>query len=181
MRGNAKVCNLLQDNNITLRFVEDSDAALLMELNNDPEIARCVVGTPRTVTLSQQLQWMENIKSETKTKRFIVEYDGESVGTVIISDIDLCNKVANVNIKIKSGLHGKGIGKRSIKLALAYCFDKLELFCVTAHVLSYNKASIALFEHCGFTNEGVLRSRVIKDKQRFDLFSFSMLRDEFQK
>jgi RimJ/RimL family protein N-acetyltransferase len=124
---------------------------------------------------------MEKIKSEASTKRFIIEYDGMPVGTVIISDINVSSLTANINIKLKSSARGKGIGKQSICLGLKYCFEGLGLFCVTAHILPYNTASIALFERCGFTKEGVMRSRVVKQGKRFDLLSYSILTDEFKK
>ncbi len=167
-------------NGVLLRDVKNTDASLLMELNNDLEISKYVVGTPKRVTLEEQLKWMEKLKFETNTKRFIVEYNGESVGTVILSSIDEANLTANMNIKLLRTVHGKGIGKQSLKLALKYCFNTLNLFCVTAHILSYNTASIALFESCGFTKEGMLRSRVVKQGKRFDLLSYSILSCEFE-
>lgn len=166
---------------VALRELEASDAAFLMELNNDLEIARFVVGNPRQVTLEEQLRWMEGVKTETRVKRFIVELDGASVGTVIISDIDRANLTANVNIKLQKSARGKGVGKRSVRLALKYCFEVLGVFCATAHVLAYNEASLALFAACGFVNEGVMRSRAIKNGERCDLVSFSILRDEFER
>ncbi len=174
------ICQLKIDNHsILLRDVDVDDAVFLMELNNDLEIGKYVVGNPRQVNLYEQMQWMDKIKSETRTKRFIVEYDNVSVGTIIISDIDLFNLTANINIKLLKHSRGKGIGKQSIKLALKYCFEVLDIFCVTAHILSFNQASLALFKSCGFTREGVLRSRVIKNNKRCDLISYSITRQEF--
>lgn len=173
------ICQSTNDEHrIVLRSLENSDAEFLMELNNDPEIAKYVVGNPRTVTLQEQMQWMEKAKSEVNTIRFIVERDGSPAGTVIISNIDHSNLTANINIKLKKTARGKGVGKQSIKLALKYCFENVGLICITAHVLAFNKASLALFEKCGFTKEGILRSRVIKENQRCDLVSFSILRNE---
>lgn len=167
------------ESQVVLRPVVISDAELLMELNNDPEIAKYVVGTPCVVTLTEQMQWMERIASERNVKRFVVEYSGLAIGTIIISEINYPNLTANLNIKLLKSARGKGIGKQSVKLALQYCFDCLEMSCITAHVLEYNKASLALFESCGFVREGVLRSRVIKQGKRFDLVSFSIIRGEF--
>ena len=170
----------LDNKNVTLRLIDDADAVFLMELNNDLEIAQYVVGNPRIVTLQEQMEWMKNAKADTLTKRFIVEYDGLSVGTIILSNIDLTNLTTNINIKLKKTSRGKGIGKQSIKLALEYCFKIMNIFCVTAHVLSFNEASLALFKSCGFTEEGILRSRVIKNNKRCDLISFSMMCTEFE-
>lgn len=164
---------------ISLRDIEIEDAVFLMELNNDLEIAKYVVGNPKQVTLEEQMQWMENLKLERQTKRFIIEYDGLPVGTIIISNIDLLNSVANINIKLQSFARGKGIGRQSVFLALEYSFLKMKIYCITAHVLPFNEASLALFKSCGFVQEGILRSRVIKNNKRFDLVSFSITYSDF--
>lgn len=59
-------------------------------------------------------------------------------------------------------------------------FKIMGIFCLTAHVLLYNKASLALFQSCGFIREGILRSRVIKNNKRCDLVSFSMTYNDFE-
>ena len=122
---------------------------------------------------------MENIKTEVNCKRFIVEHNAIPVGTVIISNIDWSNLTASVGIKLHRTAQGKGIGKQCITMVVKYCFETLGLYCLTAQVLTYNKASLALFRSCGFINEGILRSRVIKENKRCDLAIFSMIRDEF--
>ena len=170
----------IDKNRVVLRDIKIDDAAFLMNLNNDSEIAKYVVGTPKKVTLQQQMQWMKNIKHETQIKRFIVEFEYSPVGTVIISDIDSSNATANINIKLQASIRGKGIGKQCIKLAMEYCFKIMGIFCLTAHVLLYNKASLALFQSCGFIREGILRSRVIKNNKRCDLVSFSMTYNDFE-
>ena len=168
-----------EDSRILLRDIESKDAEFLMELNNDKEISHFVVGNPRTVTLQEQLQWMENIKNEKNCKRFIVEVDGLAVGTVIVSNIDTVNGTAGIGIKLNNAVQGRGIGKKSINLVMKYCFEVLNLACLTAHILEYNKASQALFRSCGFVEEGRLRSRVVKENKRYDLFIFSKLKSEY--
>lgn len=165
---------------VAIRNIEDRDAELLMELNNDIEISHYVVGNPRIVTLDEQMLWLEKIKTEKNCQRFIVEYQGVASGTLIVSNIDTVNLTANLSIKLHKNAQGKGIGKQSIKLMVKYCFEFLKLECLTAHVLIYNQASLALFRSCNFTNEGILKSRVIKDGKRCDLVSFSITKDDFR-
>ena len=156
------------------------DAQVLMEMNNDPMITQFVVGSPRLVTLDEQIIWMSRLKNEKNIDRFMIDFKGQAVGTIIISDISECNKTGNMNIKLLPISWGKGIGTKSIQLALDYCFNKKKLMCITAHILSYNNASIALFTKSGFKKEGVLRSRVLKNDKRCDLVSFSILKDEYE-
>ena len=173
--------NLNSDKKVELRPIRFSDAQFLMELNNNDEIAKYVVGTPRKVTLEEQKKWMELLKEEKGTVRFVVECNHTSIGTVIISDISCTNLTANVNIKLHPSVWGEGYGKKSVNLAVSYCFSKLRLKCLTAHVLSYNNASLTLFERCGFQREGLLRSRIVKNGDRKDLVSFSILETDYNK
>lgn len=164
---------------IDLREIKKEDYKILMEMNNDPKIAKYVVGNPKKVTEKEQLTWMEKIKTENNTKRYIITKNKIGIGTIIISDINFENKIANINIKLLSSESGKGIGKKAILLSLEKCFNELNVECVTAHILSYNERSIKTFEKCGFTREGTLRNRVIKNNIKYDLFSYSILKEEY--
>ena len=155
--------------NINLRFIEKKDAHILMELNNNKQIADFVVGNPQHVNIEKQLSWIENLNKEKNIKRWIICFNEQAVGTVFLSSIDFSNKVGNVNIKILPRFQGKGIGKQALSLLCNIAFDELGLFCLTANVLSYNTKSKELFEKCGFRVDGILRSRVIKNGKRFKM------------
>lgn len=164
---------------LNLRDISLKDAVLLMELNNNKNIAKFVVGNPTTVTLEEEKLWIDNQKNINDTIRKIIEYDDVSVGTVIFSDIDLINKVANINIKILPEYQGKGLGKISISRACYVAFNELNLYCLTAHILDYNTCSQNLFESIGFNREGILRKRVIKNKKRYNLIVYSLLVEDY--
>lgn len=164
------------DHYIKLRWIEKKDAQILMELNNNEEIANCVVGNPKKVSYNEQLVWMAKITEEKNTVRMMIEYDRTVVGTLIISNIDFNNKTGNINIKILPKYHGKKIGTNALNMACQYAFEDLGLCCLTAHILPDNTASISLFTKAGFCKEGILRSRVIKADHRKDLISMSYLK-----
>ena len=162
---------------VKLRWIQENDASVLMELNNNNEIANCVVGNPKKVNYEEQLLWMTKRAEEKNTVRMMIEYDGIAVGTIIINNVDFNNKVGNINIKILPKYHGKKIGANALDIACQYAFEELNLFCLTAHILSDNVASISLFAKKGFMKEGILRSRVIKNEYRMDLISMSYLKN----
>ncbi|MCF0260241.1 MAG: GNAT family N-acetyltransferase [Erysipelotrichaceae bacterium] len=170
-----------KEGRVAIRKIKMADAPILMEMNNDAQISSSVVGTPSKVTLEEQIKWLENLKNEKDTIRFMVDFEHQPVGTIIISDLNQSNKTGNMNIKLLPRAWGKGIAFSSMGLALDYCFQDLGLECLTAHVLPFNQASVSLFLKLGFVNEGLLRSRVSKDNQRFDLVSFSLLKNEYLK
>lgn len=51
---------------ISLRKIRIEDASLLMELNNNQDIAKFVVGNPILVNMDQELKWIKNLKNEKK-------------------------------------------------------------------------------------------------------------------
>ena len=179
LRGKQMSLKKFEDSDILLRKIEQEDAIVLMNLNNNPEIMKCVVGNPKVVTMEQQKKWMEKIKDEKNVYRLMICCQNVAVGTIIISNIDEGTKLANLNIKIDKEYWGKGIGFHAIKKALNICFVDFGLHCVTAHILTENLASLALFKKCGFKEEGVLRARVFKDEEYKDLVSLSILSFEY--
>ena len=46
-------------------------------------------------------------------------------------------------------------------------------------MLSYNERAIRAYERAGFVRKGVLRQIVQRDGQRYDMFAYSILRDEW--
>lgn len=166
------------ENKILLKSISTEDAEVLMELNNNPEVSKYVVGNPVIVDLEQQLRWMKKLETEKNTKRWMITYDGISVGTIILSDIDSENLVGNMNIKLLPTSQGKGIAKVAMKEACRIAFEELELYCLTANILVYNIKSQKLFETLGFHKDGILRSRVVKNRERYDLFTYSLLKND---
>lgn len=168
----------MESKKILLKSISVEDAEVLMELNNNIEVSKYVVGNPVIVDLKQQLGWIKNLETEKNTKRWMITYDGISVGTIILSNIDLKNLVGNMNIKLLPISQGKGIAKVALKEACKIAFEELGLYCLTANILAYNIKSQKLFESLGFHKDGILRSRIIKDQDRYDLFTYSLLKDD---
>ena len=168
----------MNQSDVRLRHLCTNDAVVLMELNNSKAISDFVVGNPQPVNLEQQLLWMKNLEHETNTVRWMIDYEGAAVGTVILSSVDRSNFTANMNIKLLPQYHGKGIAKKALMIACDIAFDELNIFCLTANILSYNIASYTLFQKVGFKKDGILRSRVIKNGNRCDLITLSLLKTE---
>lgn len=163
---------------VHLRPIYKDDAIVLMELNNNKLISDYVVGNPQNVSFDQQMAWMERLEHEKNTVRWMIDFDDQTVGTVILSSIDHSNATGNMNIKLLPQFHGRGIAKKALSVACDIAFDELNMFCLTANILSYNVASLMLFQKIGFRQDGVLRSRVIKNGKRCDLITLSFLKSE---
>lgn len=169
---------ILFDEVVKLRAIEESDAAVLMDLINDPEIEQNVLGYSFPVSLAQQKKWIADAANE-KTIRYIIEAKGEAVGTAIVSSLDYKNGTGNLNIKLLKTARGKGYASHTVSLLLNYCFEELNINCVIANVLEYNDSSKHLWEKFGFSLDGVLRERVYKKGKYHNVLSYSLLQGEW--
>ena len=164
---------------VVLRAVEEADNAMLLSLINDPDTEMMLGGSSWPISEAEQLKWFENQEKSRDVLRCIVGLrdDDRAIGTVILSDIDQKNGTAQIHIKMsKDGGRGKGYGTDSVKTLVNYAFGELRLNCIYADILSYNTASVKLFEKCGFKKDGVLRARVYKGGAFVDVYAYSLLR-----
>lgn len=167
--------------NVVLRAISMKDANLLMELINDAETEKMLGGSSFPVSLEGQEKWISAQTGRIDVLRCIValKENEEGIGTVILSDIDTKNGVAQVHIKMdKQRGRGKGYGSDALNAIANYAFDEMRLNCIYADVLEYNTVSQKLFEKCGFHRDGVLRSRVFKGGRYINVVSYSRLKEE---
>ena len=163
---------------VTLRAIEPTDATLLRELINDPEIENMLGGWSFPVSQSAQKDWIDGLTHEQNTLRCIIETETprEAIGTVILSSIDLKNGNAEVHLKIASGSpRGKGYGTDAIRAIVRYGFSELRLRCIYANIVEYNEPSVKLFKKCGFELDGVLRERLYKNGKYINILVYSIL------
>lgn len=171
---------ILRDDLIELRAIEKKDAALLLEMINDPEMEATVVGWSYPVSEEQQLEWINNIQSD-KNIRFAIDAGKGIVGTAIISSLDHKNRTANLNIKLSKSERGKGYASHAIRLMTDYCFKELNLNCITANVIEDNISSRTLFQKIGFIEDGILRERVYKSGVYKNIVAYSLLKSEWER
>lgn len=165
---------------ILLRAVEASDNSMLLSLINDPDTEMMLGGSSWPISESEQLKWFERQEHNKESLRCIVaekEKPERAIGTVILSEVDSKNGTGHLHIKMsKDGGRGKGYGTDAVSALVRYAFDELRLNCIYANILSYNEVSIRLFEKCGFQRDGVLRARIYKKGQYFDVFAYSIIK-----
>lgn len=171
----------IKGNNVVLRAVSMKDAKLLLELINDSDTEKMLGGSSFPVSLEEQEKWIASQNGRTDVLRCIVTGidDDTGLGTVILTDIDYKNGVAQVHIKMdKENGRGKGYGKAALNAIVHYAFEEMRLNCVYAEVIEYNTISQRLFEKCGFKREGTLRARVYKSGKYNNIILFSKLKED---
>lgn len=164
---------------IYLRAVEITDKEVLLNIINDSETEHSLGGWSFPISSLNQEDWIKAQKPDTQNLRCMIndKIDYETMGTVILSDIDYKNGNAEIHIKLLKNGRGKGYGADTISTLVNYAFNELRLNCIFAHVNSYNIPSRKLFEKCGFIMEGNLRGRIFKQGEYHDVIILSVINE----
>lgn len=167
---------------VLLRAIEKGDKNLLYTLVNDPDTERMIGGSSFPVSDYEQENWMNSQIGRTDILRCVIalkEKPEQGLGTVILSDIDMKDAVAQAHIKMADHTgRRKGYGTDALSAMVHYAFSELRLNCIYAEILSYNILSQKLFEKCGFQKEGVLRERVFKGGKFENVIVYSLLKTD---
>ena len=123
---------IITNGDITLRAVEESDNDLLLTLINDPNIERMIGGKSFPVSRNDQINWYKESRLMDKSIRYMIDKKDETVGTIILSNVDYLNGNLEIHIKLLEKFQGMGIGTLSIKMLLNYIFNELRMEMVYA-------------------------------------------------
>ncbi len=165
------------DGVVRFRAVEVNDIETLRQWINDPETARYLsVSWP--VSSSQQQEHFERTRQDDGRKKLAIDlHDGTLIGLLSLKNFDFVNRSVEVGITIGvAEFRGKGLASRSLRLALKVLFDHFNYHRVWVHIVETNEASLNLFKHAGFEQEGVLRESVCWNGQMVGTVIMAKLR-----
>jgi RimJ/RimL family protein N-acetyltransferase len=108
--------------------------------------------------------------------------DDTLIGVVGLFQIQWMHQVGSLGIAIGNPAYwGKGYGTDALQLILGYAFRELNLYRIGASTIAYNIRSIKAHEKVGFSHEGIQRSFIRREGQRFDLILYGLLRPGWEK
>jgi len=135
--------------------------------------------TYRPVDFVQHAHWCEAIGKDPAMVVFAIRRvnDPAIIGYVKISNIHAVHRCAEFGIRIGSEAdRGKGYGKEATALALAYCWNHLNLNRVQLVVFAHNARATRVYAAAGFEREGRLRRAAFVDGDWVDLVIMAVLR-----
>jgi RimJ/RimL family protein N-acetyltransferase len=96
------------------------------------------------------------------------------------------NGIPNKNVWLRmiigdKNAWGKNYASDAIRCVLKWLFYELNIHRVELETYTTNKRAIRFFEKMGFKKEGVLREAHFCDGKYYDIISYGLLKDEFQK
>ncbi|MGN6160593.1 MAG: GNAT family N-acetyltransferase [Marmoricola sp.] len=111
--------------------------------------------------------------------RFVVDVDGEAVGSVGLFDFDDLARHAEVGIALLAEHRGKGIGTAAISQIVEFGFARRNLRRVHLQAISSNLAAIRAYEKAGFVIEGRQREHAWVRGRYEDIVLMGILRSEW--
>ncbi|GAA0319205.1 GNAT family protein [Bacillus carboniphilus] len=162
-----------------LMDIKETDLQLILDWRNQESI-RKVMYNSDIILLDEHIRWFESLRKSEKAISKIFYYENIPFGVININQIDKTNKKCEWGFYIGNKNAPRGMGTVLGFISLNYIFDDLSMRKVNAEVLSMNEKSISLHRKLGFTQEGLLRKHIIKDKNYIDIYLFGLLQEEWK-
>ena len=103
------------------------------------------------------------------------------IGNLRIGDIDWIHRRASIGQLIgEKDCWGKGYGTESLRLAIKYCFQRLNLHKIVEAAASSATAAIRYMEKMGFVLEGTFRKETFRDGEYHDVLRYGLLREDYK-
>lgn len=175
---------LLNGSKVRLGSINEEDIDIFASWYSDSDFLRFFDKVPAYPKSRQELVgWLKEIQDSNKGYSFAIRSidNDEMIGYIELSNIQWWNGVATLGIGIGDTKHrGSGFGKEAMKLLLDFAFEELNLHRIQLNVFCYNTGAISLYEKVGFTREGVYREFIHRDGQRWDMYLYGILEQEWR-
>ena len=110
---------------------------------------------------------------------FVIIFQNKIVGRAGIHYIDMQNKIASLGYWLGAGFQGKGIITKSCRALIDHCFNDLGTNRVEIKCATGNAKSSAIAEKLHFKKEGIIRQGEFHTGKFFDIYLYSMLKEEW--
>ncbi|MBN1583409.1 MAG: GNAT family N-acetyltransferase [Anaerolineae bacterium] len=175
---------LLRGERIKLTALTQDDLPTIVPWYENTHFLRLLDARPAypqtEATLKDWLQEMDKAKNAFLLGIRLLDAD-QLIGYIELEGILWIHQTGWIGIGIgEPDYWNRGYGREAMDLALAFCFDELNLHRVQLTVFDYNKRAIALYEKLGFQHEGTFREFLHRDGQRYDMHLYGLLRREWQ-
>jgi RimJ/RimL family protein N-acetyltransferase len=162
---------------------QPGDAPALVELLTDREVYEMLLRIPHPFTPVDAERWLTEAAGQTakygaSANCAIRQTSGALIGGIGVNcgEPPFASHRAGLGYWLGRPYWGQGIMTVVVQAAIRHAFEQLELTKLTAGVFAFNHASCRVLEKCGFAEEGLLRSDLLKDGHLIDLRLFGLLR-----
>lgn len=111
--------------------------------------------------------------------RFVIDVDGDAVGSVSLFEFDELARHAEVGIAVVAEFRGKGVGTAAISQIIEFAFVRCNLRRVHLQAIASNVGAIRAYEKAGFVVEGRRREHAWVRGRYEDIVIMGILRSDW--
>ncbi len=163
---------------ITIRRVEQRDAAALAKTMGDPDVFPGLLQVPYPT----EERWRQRLAEHalpTNTDLFVVaELAGEVVGNAGLHAVGQAVRrrhAASLGIAVLPQAQGQGVGRALMQALLDYADQWGQVLRVELVVYADNERAIRLYQRLGFEAEGTMRAYALRAGQYVDVLAMARL------
>jgi UDP-4-amino-4,6-dideoxy-N-acetyl-beta-L-altrosamine N-acetyltransferase len=146
---------------------------------NNPNVSQYMI-TNHYISPEEHRRWIENLRTRTTAKAWVIRFDGKPVGVVSLTNINLKERTAEWGFYIADeSVRGKGIGSKVLYQLMNYVFDTLHLQTLRTMVLGNNPLALNLYEKFGFRKELAEPRSLQRDTKTIEVLTMAISRDEW--
>jgi UDP-4-amino-4,6-dideoxy-N-acetyl-beta-L-altrosamine N-acetyltransferase len=165
---------------VDLRPMGLDDSARILVWRNRPTVAAYMFND-HVISEAEHAAWFAGALTDETRCYWIIEFDGAPVGLANLYDISTLHRRAYLGLYLADDrVRGIGVGSATDRFLMRHAFEELGLEKLCAEVLATNEAGIKVHQHHGFQVDGILRRHVVKGDDRIDVWTMSLLRDEWK-
>lgn len=173
----------LRSSTVGLRAWKTADLSAVVAAWQDPSIARFSAAVPAPFTLSDARDWLssQGAARQAGSRLELAIVPAESrvpCGAITLSSVERKHARAMLSYWLTPEGRGRGLATEAVRLLAGWAFDVLGLVRLEMFIEPDNFASQRVAERCGFTREGLLRSRWVSKGQRRDSIVYGLLAHE---
>ena len=178
-----EITNILKGKFVRLAPLTREDPPVFTRWYEDAGFSRLLDAVPAVPKSKEKWEkWLEETEENQNTYVLGIRLlkKDELIGYVELDGILWNHRTCWLGIGLGERANwGKGYGREAMQIALKLAFHELNLHRVQLSVFSYNQRAIELYETLGFTKEGAFREMLERDGQRYDMYLYGLLREEW--
>jgi ribosomal-protein-serine acetyltransferase len=176
---------IIIDDNLSMEIVTSQHAESIFNIANS-----------NRDQLREWLPWVDKMKSidfiidfiveaqicyfEKRDYAYVILYNNIVVGRIGIYKIDHLNKIGSIGYWLDEEHQGKGIITKACRELLNYGFNALDLNRIEIKCGTENHKSQAIPKRLNFKEEGIVRQGELLYDKYIDLYSYSMLKEDWK-
>jgi RimJ/RimL family protein N-acetyltransferase len=173
----------LQTDRLGLRPWRTTDLEAVVDACQDADIARFAAAVPSPHGMADARAWFASLEPARLSGRRLElaitsRASGDVLGSIVLSNVEHVYRRAMVSFWVAPPARGKGVATDALQLFAAWALGPLGLMRLELFVEPDNRSSQRVAEQCGFTREGLLRSRWVNAGQRRDSIVYGLLADD---